>query len=371
VVIGAVFGMRALSRGYEKQKLDELNAAAGWDRGTSTEKQLSAKEVDELARDYREHQRERLDETLAAMKPVQLPGMSLDLPEHPAVTGDYRAGEATVADAGGAFAEIAWRPGDLPTEEQFKDALQVREAALLGMRGNPGSLYPPTVDRSDRARELRLDGAEVRQGTVSSGPLHTYHFLVGTCGGRRIELRSGNAQITERMRASFRCQADPAQAQAVRDVPVRVAVDKRAGWHRIAPRTALVVASADHVKVKLYELAAGKDDDFEPSVVAMGMRSGYRLERQARSTADRVVWDATPDGLDADQRDPAAVVAWRCPATAVFGSAWISREDGGKSLESGIELAMTGRCLAEGERYPAHLAPPAENANPASRSRGH
>jgi hypothetical protein len=239
------------------------------------------------------------------------------------------------------------------------------------MRGNPDSLFAPTVDRSDRARELRLDGTEVRLGTVSSGPLHTYHILVGTCGGRQIEVHSGAAEITERMRASFRCHADPAQAQALREVPVRLAVDKRAGWHRIAPRTALMVAGADHVKVRLYEVAAGKDADFEPRVVAMGMRSGYRLQRQARSTGDRVVWDATPNGLDADQRDPAAVVAWRCPGIAALGVAWISLEDGSKSLESGIDLAMTGRCLAEGERYPAHLAAPAENAKPTSRPRGH
>ena len=370
VVLGAVLGIRALGRAHEEQQLDELNAHLGWDRGTSGS-QLSPKQVEELAQNYRQREREALDETVAGMKPVQLPGMSLDMPERPTATGDYRTGGATAADAVSFVAAIEWRPGELPTEEQFKANLQAKEAVLLGMRGDPDSLFSPTVDRSDRARELRLDGTEVRLGTVSSGPLHTYHILIGTCGGRRIELHSGAAEITERMRASFRCHADPAQAQALREVPVRLAVDKRAGWHRIAPRTALVVAGADHVNVRLSEVATGKDADFEAPVVAMGARSGYRLERQARSTGDRVVWDATPNGLDADQRDPAAVVAWRCPGIAALGVAWISLEDGGKSLESGIGLAMTGRCLAEGERYPAHLAAPAENAKRASQPRGH
>ena len=373
VVIGAVLGMRALTRAYEKQKRDELNAAITgdglrWrDPGAAPidppAAAAPAPPEPDLARKRSE---ETATAAATAMAPVQLPGMSVELPGLHEVTGDYRVGEAGGPDAGRWPVLIAWRPGELPSDDQFEADLRESAAEWIDVRTPPGSPLSPTADRSDRVRELRLDGNPVRQGTVRSHRF-SFYLLVGTCGGRRIELSSASPELTERLRASFRCHPDPAQERAVRDVPVRLAVAERAGWQRIAPRSGLVLAEADRVRVRLDELAIVANADFEQRVSRWGIKHGYNFRRRARPTGDHVVWDAESFWND-DPRGLAAVVAWRCPATHVVGAAWISLDGGGTDPASGIDLAMTGRCLAEGERYPAQLAAPAEHAKPTPRS---
>lgn len=303
---------------------------------------------------------EPLPATAAAMAEVRLPGMSLELPGHPYVTsGDYRNGHVIAANGEVVSAGISWRMGERPSEDELKKELQgLSDEVYVKAR-------PPDLTAGG---DLRLDGNEVAWGHVGKKS-NDVHLLVGTCGGRVIRLAATSYDTVDRMRATFRCHPDPVQALAAHSVPVRLAVAGRAGWHRIASRSDVVLAGADHLRMALHEIPNTDGVDIEIRVATLSIWLALTLQPQSHSTGDHVLWNGTMTGSD-NKAHPVALVAWPCRDIGVVGVAVIYPDgDRISNLKDGVALAMTGRCLAEGEAYPSQLAAPTEDLEPAPRSK--
>ena len=257
--------------------------------------------------------------------PVELPGMSLEVPDDLKVTGDDRQGSALSSTWG-----VTWQPGALPDEDSA-GVIATQMANAIG-----GTVFGH--------KAATLGGAPALEFTIRGrGQFTTVAF--GTCGGRVVQLLSTAGYPSfERARNSMRCTSK-AEAPAY-----GVVVDQRPTWHRANKSGGVLVANDADVVISLSAVML----DAEPTLVTMAAAMHFEVSDHADHHGSYAIRRGAVT-LD-DGAHPAAIVSWRCEAQHTLGVAYVSALGRGK-LDDGIALAETGRCLGANEPLPEWLRP--------------
>lgn len=276
---------------------------------------------------------------------VELPGMSLEAPSAAKPTGDYTTGSVSQL-----FPEwmVTWQSGKLPPAEALQSIVGAMMRAVEQQRHTPVQLAS--------AADVTLDGGRARQFELRADGALVYSAWVtfGECDGRVLQVLNGGVSgvkdTHDRMVRSFRCHPDPSRSSE----ELTVAVDVRPGWHLAMPGGKAMLANARDVVVQMRTLPAvpGAPQP-EQYIAAAAGGAGLELEGKPVSRKGRIV------GIGRIQRDgsssPMAMVMWTCAdrrLAVVYVNA-SKRAD----LEQGIDLALTGRCLAPGEPAPDYPPP--------------
>jgi formylglycine-generating enzyme required for sulfatase activity len=295
-----------------------------------------------------------------AFESLSLPGMWLDVPAGARVSGDYVTGHvqhSNPLDWG-----VSWAEGELP------QSLDPTELVIVMSRGSKTEQIKPT--RLISSRDLTLDGAPARQYvfalehdlTLDGAPARQYAFALErdrtldltltTCGRRLVQLLVfGDSEIKQtvarRMASSFVCSPDPAQDLD----PQALALEVRPGWYRVPAtgRIALVDASGVHVLPSVAPKARGAP--FRSVLERERARSGFMADPgEPQEIAGHWLWPGT---LESSR---AVMMAWPCPDDLRTAIVYVA-SSAGAPLDRGIDLALTGRCLAPDEDLPVFPAP--------------
>lgn len=274
-----------------------------------------------------------IPEPKPALVRFELPGMTLDVPGTPQITGDYLMGE--VAHSTWPFAwHVLWQPGEAPEREQVTRYAEMAARDLAV--GDPSSIREVTTGG---ARGHRVDFAP-EKGMINAAAMLT-------CGGRVVDIRaSAHERMQEyvtKMIDSFRCTPDPDQ-EIGRE---HVAVEMRPGWGRsdATGQSVLINERGIAVGAELFRLPAGSTltAATEAQLHSLGFVSS---SHQPEKLQERLLWRGSVGST------AAAVLAFSCDRermgmVTVFGAK-------GASLQSGIDLATTARCLAPDEDAPPY-----------------
>lgn len=273
---------------------------------------------------------------------VELPGLSIEGPGRPSITGDYGAGAAQVTTP---FEwAVTWQRGDLPPLEALRSIANAMLGAFQTSTTSPG--------RIAGTRPVEVAGKSGHEFELVNGIGNTLVATFTECGGRTIQiLVGGRAEAranSDKLVASFRCTPDP-QKDLDR---VGVAVEVRPGWKRTKPSGPPMLVNEREIVVNPTTVAAPNPrtpiEDFVPGAVRA---AGFTLESERPiEKKGRKLWRAS---LSMNGKThPAAILAWRCEDGRV-GAVYVFGEPG-SSLDEGIELALTARCLAPDEAPPTY-----------------
>ena len=271
---------------------------------------------------------------------LQLPGMSIEAPGYAAVTGDYVTGsvQATYPIEW----TITWQHGALPPP----DALQ---PIVDGMR-SAFEAREKSAARITSSHEIPLGGSPGRMFEIVNERGFDVVVVFGECGGRVVQIASGgpvNAkQTTTAMVESFQCTPDASQ-ELDREA---IAVDALPGWRRTSATGKPMLVNAREVLVRPSLVPGTEAGPIEP-LVLIAVRAGhFTIDSDApQERAGRKLWfgSLTLSG----KQHPAAIVAWRCAGDARIATVHVVSLRGA-TLDEGIALALTGRCLGPTEKAP-------------------
>ncbi len=272
---------------------------------------------------------------------LALPGMSLEAPSYAAVTGDYVQG--TSQSSYPTEWAVTWQRGPLPPAAALQSIVASMATTLEAQKGSPARLA------DTRAVELGGQPGQQFELTIAGG--YSIFVTFAECGGRVVQILVGGVSevksTSDKMVRSFRCSPDPSKDLE----QVRVVVDARPGWKRTSPTGPPLLEDEHQVVVK--PMLVPLPDAATPleTVVPNAVRaSGFRLDSPTPTEIKgRKLWRGSVEL--SQTKHPAAVLAWKCQEGAgviyVFGKP-------GASLEEGLDLALTGRCLAPGETPPVY-----------------
>jgi hypothetical protein len=263
-------------------------------------------------------------------------GLEVEVPrlEESREGGDTRG---SVSAGGGLHAYgLVWEPGALDTAGRTHATVMVRGVVEGQVRDAHATEHVRTIGG--------LSGYEVRLSDAR-GKLAALLLLV-PCGGRRITLfvTGDDARpAIERMAETFRCVS-------VEKVPLQipVAVDHAPGW-RQAPGKDPGILDGPHDLRLQTNLLERREGSVAAEVVDFFRGSHFTLHEPPSTRNDKVFYGATlvTNGTAYN----AAILAWRCPDDRV---AVIVVTSATASLDPGILLADTGRCLAPDEPMPTY-----------------
>jgi hypothetical protein len=275
----------------------------------------------------------------------ELPGMSLELASIPSVRGHY--GDGGFDELRPVEVSMVWKAGAPFDETAHKRVLQ-----------EVTNVYSDV--RVDDGKPITFGGRPARQYTVSG--THGYRrksttVTFGECDRRWVILAVGDAidstATNDRIVASFRCTPD-AKADLDR---TPVVVDARDGWLRAVTPGHLTLESTDlTLQLRTFVLPSEPNQSVADVVQRTQQQGGrVRLQTRAGTRGDKVFWRGVIDGDNGQV--PVAVLAWRCSDRERIAVIVVAAR-GDNSLDTGIELADTGRCLGEDERMPTYKMSP-------------
>lgn len=273
---------------------------------------------------------------------IDLPGMSIEAPGYPAIRGDYAAGSAqTLLPLEWV---VTWQRGALPPA----DALQSITNAMLGVVQTKTSSH----GRIAGTRDVEVGGKTGREYEITTEVGYTLIVTFAECGGRTVQILTGGMvdarTNSDKLVKSFRCTPDPKQ-----DVDrVAVAVDARPGWKRTKPSGPPMLVNDRGTVVNATSFPSPDPSIPLEAIVPTAVRSaGFIVDAARPKERDgRKVWRATVDV--GGKSHPAAIVAWRCDAGRL-GAVYVFAEPGA-SVDDGLDLAMTARCLGPDEVPPTY-----------------
>lgn len=141
-----------------------------------------------------------------------LPGMSLQLPGPPVMSGNDQEGEA-LATVGQETTQVSWKQGELRSEADFAEHARFVAGSFVaaGMVMRTGCEHP---------KKIELDGHPALQcelnlisSTSASPDRHvppSVIFVTGTCDGRVVDLVATSPLLATPMQRTFRCTPAPA-----------------------------------------------------------------------------------------------------------------------------------------------------------------
>lgn len=249
---------------------------------------------------------------------AKLPGMSIEVPDHLVITGDYEHGTAV-----GALWALNWTPGEQTGSEAESEKL----IAYVAQR---------TGHTAGEKRTVELGGHPGYSVEMLGHDPQT--MMMTVCGGRSIQITTSlaDAAALESARASFRCTPTMARLASR-----SVAVAPRAGWH-VKPIDSALVLTKDDVNVIL---TAGATE------APRGYMNAFTVgtpERRGKYTVQRGTVAKEDNSIH-----PGAVVSWPCPERETTGYAFVAQW-GEHKLDEGISLALTARCYGPDEPLPAY-----------------
>jgi hypothetical protein len=303
---------------------------------------------------WRAHQRRLIDQATAeytravaaastppaSFSRLQLPGMSIEAPDAAAVEGDYMTG--SVQRTFPHEWSVTWQEGTLGRAEMQK-AMEATVPTLSAKLGSPARL--------SRSRDVQVAGSNGSQFEFENQKGYRVVITSVECGGRVVQIVAAGlghaADTSAKMVASFRCTPDPPKGR----VDDAVAVDVRPGWRRTAPKGQPMLVNEREVLVRP-TLLPGVDGATDELLIA-GMRgAGFAPASSApKKMKGRRVWQGSMDV--GGETVPAAIVVWPCAGDRRTGMVYVFSLKGAP-LDEGIELALTGRCLAPDRQAPDH-----------------
>ncbi len=266
---------------------------------------------------------ERLAED-AVLTRITLPGMSVELPAPPTISGDYITGSAKSPAL-----MIAWIPGI------FSDDPVLRQQQFKSF--GAGTTPPQRTE---------LGGGPAFQ---DHDPGTESHVLFGNCGRRDVVLYvQASRPMFERIRSSFRCSPDRELTH------LGLVVAPHEGWSRkTANPKIMLVDRTGAVSITLISRRPDADSSVVPGLEIAGSTPEVRGLYQ--------VWRSQGTSRDGGTLNT-ALVEWSCPDQELVGEAMIV---GTGSIDAAIEVALTGDCIALDAPVPEHLRPP--DSDPPSR----
>ena len=263
---------------------------------------------------------------------LELPGMSVQAPAAVPITGDYATG--SVRGLGAEFA-ISWQRGTLPPANELREVIDMIAKTIGGQLG-----VPATVGKQ---REIIVGGRIGVSFDISAGGQSLIMALL-ECDKRIVQLMTaGNRSDMDTMVRTFTCTPDPKN-----QITISVAVEAKQGWvEQAGDRLILVNKRGTLVQPSSMVGDESPLETFVPTAVAS---AGMWVNKTVKRRGDKRIWIGTMD-LDGEQK-PAAMVAWPCP-NHVIGAVYVVAAGTG-TLDEGLALAYTGRCLKNGELPPAY-----------------
>jgi hypothetical protein len=208
------------------------------------------------------------------------------------------------------------------------------------------------------AKQTLLGGQAAYQYVAESDTALPYEVNItfGECDRRRVIIVAagefGVAETAQRVVRSFKCSPDPT-ADLSRSP---VVVDARDGWTRNTDKIELLLSNAElELRLQTLLVPAPPDKSVAEVITDMAKNTGIELQARAGTRKDKLFWRGSV--VRSGSAVPIAVLAWRCKERDRVAAIVIGAQ-GEKSLDPGIELADTGRCLSDGEPMPAYLAGP-------------
>jgi hypothetical protein len=275
-------------------------------------RERSDRDVDEVFSAYHSQAPLGLNE-YAKLEPVELPGMQIELPGQPDQrTGDYVQGTVQV----GQTAAVGWTAGKLITDRKF-----IRDSFEKNFRMGKQAPVPTT-----------LGGAQAFEDYDAE-----MHVVIGECGRRTVFVQAlASHERWMEIKKSFRCTP----TRPLDHLGVIVGPSKT--WHRDTDDPKLHLSDGKGAQMTMQSRKDSYDPrgklgiprDAKPEV-----RGGYR------------VWRGSGTSLDGKPM-VIALVDWQCTDQPYFGEALVTSTG---AIDEGIEVALTGSCIAMDAPLPAHL----------------
>ena len=264
---------------------------------------------------------------------LELPGMSVKAPASVPITGDYATG--SVRGTSPEFA-ISWQRGSLPEPGELREVVAMIAKTIEAQLGTTATVGPH--------RHVIVAGGNGVAIDISTA-VGTLHMTLLECDKRIIQLMTaGNRSDMDTMTSSFRCTPDPKN-----QMTISVAVDAKQGWVEQPGGARTILVNARGTLVQPSSMVGDESplETFIPTAVAS---AGMRVNKTVKRRGDKRIWTGTMV-IDGAQK-PAAMVAWACP-NHVIGAVYVVAAGTG-SLDEGLALAYTGRCLKPGELPPVY-----------------
>lgn len=282
--------------------------------------------------DEAREERERLRTLSEQPRTLKTAGLELEIPRAEDARGGTDRRGAVQGGAGLHAWGILWEPGGVSVEERARAAALVRSVIENQAPGARATEHERTVGG--------VPGYEIRLGDAP-GKLAAL-MLVVPCGQRRITMFVTGDDARgplDRMAATYHCGPPPR-------VVIPVAVDPTPGWKQAPGQEPGVLDGPHDLRLQTNLLV----EDLR--TVAGGITNYFRgshftLYEPPSVRNDKLFYRAQL--VTGGKTYAAAILAWRCTNDRV---AFIIVTSATSSLDPGILLADTGRCLEPGEPLP-------------------